>query len=726
MRFATTACVVTRRIASRRRGGVWLVGALALLAVMSTSLPAVADDSPGDDQPTSGLVLPGTATDDPPAQSAEATSPPASDEPVSTLQMFPEEEVKPSLPSRAAPKTADEPTADAGQATEPEVTLPGHPLTESPAQPVEPVPEPVASGPTKVEAASFSGITPGVSTTAQVAAKWGPPKDVRKQEDAVIHRYVVEPFKQVEVTFSADRVASIVVRLDKPFPVKPVAEQLGLANLRPVLVSNELGDILGQSYPERGVLFAFKQNRQPGKPSLEVTEIVLEPVGADPFVLRAETNLQSNFKDNLRDLDEAVKLAPNLARAHWLRARILAALGRTNEAIDSSNKAISLEADNPRYRVTHAQILEQAGRRNEAIEQTAKAITMSESRAHIKARAECLMGDLLGDGPKPDWAAALKFHTAAIRSADPLATDRHPAIRLAAKEVLIDAHLGAANDIAWGSWSGKDRAVGEWIKRASAFAEELIANDGGTNEHRFRVASRALAAYAGVGGKTDPADWVRETVRVGNEMIGATADADEKRQLRCEVGMALFNAVQIYQSRKDLDFALECGRQAVGYLEPAAGDPPLADEQRYFLGRLLFRLGAIHAMNFSDHAAAIAWFDKASPLLDKPCSEQPDAEWGRQGESLVSMGVSYWETGRQDRAVQLTREGLAMMKKAVANRAMAPAALGVPYENLALMQRHLGNDKEAEEMDRLAADARATEAARSTGTASKQDKAVRR
>ncbi|KKK63377.1 hypothetical protein LCGC14_2994900, partial [marine sediment metagenome] len=70
-----------------------------------------------------------------------------------------------------------------------------------------------------------------------------------------------------------------------------------------------------------------------------------------------------------------------------------------------------------------------------------------------------------------------------------------PAIRLAAKEVLIDAHLGAANDIAWGSWSQKEKAVAKWSQRAAAFAEELIANDGGTEELRFRVATRSLAAF---------------------------------------------------------------------------------------------------------------------------------------------------------------------------------------------------------------------------------------
>lgn len=642
----------------------------------------------------------------------------------STLEVVPQEaQPSPAASAPATPATPSEPTS-----TPPSnVSSSPAPAEPSPsADSLEPIPEPDPSVPPTVETAGFNGILPGRSTMAQLAKQWGPPKETRQEEGMVIHHYVVEPFEQVEVVFSGDRVASIVVRLQKPFPAKIVAEQLGLTNIRPVLVSNELGDILGQAYPERGVLFAFQQNKKSGVPSMEVTEIVLESVTPDPFVLRAETNLQSNFKQNLRDLDEAIKLAPNLARAHWLRSRVLAAMGRSDEAVEASRRAVALEGDNARFRVSHAQILSQAGLQEEAVVETARAITMSADRPHVKARAQCLMGDLLADASPPDWAAALKFHMAAIKTADPLAADRHPAIRLAAKEVLIDAHLGVANDIAWGRWAGKEKAVAEWVRRAAALAEEMVANDGGTNEHRFRVASRALGAYVGVQGKMDPTDWVRETVRVGNEMIAGTTEPEEKLQAGWEVGMALFNAVQVYQCRKEYDFALECGRQAVAYIEPGARSETLAEGQRYLLGRLYFRLGAINALNREDHASAVAWFDKAAPLLATPLSNHDDAELGRQGETLVSMGVSYWETGQKEKAVQLTHAGLAMVQRAVDGGATPTTALVVPYENLATMQKELGNDQEAAEMARLASDARAAGAEPNTRTATKPGESTRR
>ena len=109
-------------------------------------------------------------------------------------------------------------------------------------------------------------------------------------------------------------------------------------------------------------MFAFEQTHEPGKPSMNVTEIVLESVSADSFILRAETNLENDYAMNLRDLDEAIKLSPNVARAHWLRARVLAGMGKPAEALDSAAQAAKLERDNARYFITLAQILEQTGR----------------------------------------------------------------------------------------------------------------------------------------------------------------------------------------------------------------------------------------------------------------------------------------------------------------------------------------------------------------------------
>ncbi len=193
-------------------------------------------------------------------------------------------------------------------------------------EPLRPIPDSLESGPLSIEAASFKGVTPGISTKENVAKTWGPPKKTAEQNGALVQLYSVEPFHHVEVHYTGDRVASVVIRFDRAFPADGVAKQLDLATVRPVLVSNDLGEILGLTYPERGVLFAFEASKEPGKPSMKVAQLVLEPITAEPFVLRAETTLESRCDLSRRDLEEALSLEPDNARAHWLYSRVLATM----------------------------------------------------------------------------------------------------------------------------------------------------------------------------------------------------------------------------------------------------------------------------------------------------------------------------------------------------------------------------------------------------------------
>jgi len=603
---------------------------------------------------------------------------------------------------RAVDASADSPAAES-QGSEPTQTAPG----DQPAaqESLEPIPDPENAPPVAVEPASFKGVTPGQSTLAEVDQAWGAPKEVRKQGELLVQLYSVEPFDRVEASFYQGKVVSIVIRLQQSFPAKVVAEQLELATIRPVLVSNELGEILGQAYPERGVLFAFEPATQPGKPSMNVAQIVLEPITPEPFVLRAETYLESRPEVSLQDLDQALKLQADNARAHWLRARALGLLGRLDEAVKAMAEATRLEPDNAHYRVTQAQLLGQLGHFEEAVKQARQAVELSQHKPHVRARALCLLGDLLASGAKPDYKQAIEYHIQAVRAADPLTADPHPAVRLPAKEVMVDAHLGAGHDIAWGQWKDKEAAVTRWLERAEAFAEELIENEGGSEELRFRVASRALAICVGMQGVLDPEPWAQKALETGKQLIDACSEPGLKVRYQADLGMAMYDALQVCQMRDEQQEALRYGEQAAEYLEAAQAQQALPNGA-YLLGRLYFRLGAIHAIGDQNHRAAITWFDKAVPLLSQPLPKEAAADLGRHGETFVSMGVSYWETGQREKAVELTQKGVALMEHAVAQGTLDEQALAIPYGNLAAMHRELGQPEAARRYQEMAAKVR--------------------
>ena len=417
-------------------------------------------------------------------------------------------------------------------------------------------------------------------------------------------------------------------------------------------------------------------------------------------MLRAETDLDRRYDSSLADLKQALKLQPDNARAHWLHSRVLIAMGNHEEALIASAQAVRLKPDDAQFRVTRARILGQLGRLPEAVAEVQKAVETSQQRPHVKACALCLLGDLAASGQKPDYRRAIQYHMEAVKLADTLATNRHPAVRVPAKEVLIDAHLGAAHDIAWGTWKEKLEAVTKWLSRADAFAEDLVENEGGSQEHLFRVSSRALAACVGLRGALDPGQWTTQAIQNAEQLIAATDDPVRKAQLRWDLGMALYDSLQTYQMRGDHDTALKYGEQAVNYLE--GGDPLKQANSSYLLGRLYFRLGAIHAIRDENHRAAITWFEKAVPLLEDRSPDRDVADLGRLGETFVSMGVSYWETGQQERAIELTQRGIEWMEEAVQQGLLDESALAVPYSNLASMHRQMGQDATADRFEAMA------------------------
>ena len=68
---------------------------------------------------------------------------------------------------------------------------------------------------------------------------------------------------------------------------------------------------------------------------------------------------------------------------------------------------------------------------------------------------------------------------------------------------------------------------------------------------------------------------------------------------------------------------------------------------------------------------------------------------GSIGDRLVSMGVSYWQDGKREKALQLTQRGAELLKHAVSLGNRKSDSLAIPYANLASMHDVLGHKAEA-------------------------------
>jgi len=551
---------------------------------------------------------------------------------------------------------------------------------------------------------SIEGVSPGTTTMEQLAQLWGDPGLETIVGDQVVRLYSFEPLNHIEVTLRGGIVRSIVIQLDSPYPEEEVRAVLHLELLRskPVLIPDETGAIIGQIFPENGVMFLFAP-QVPGQRGFFVRQIGIEPVSAESFVLRAEAILHDLPTEARWDLKEAIRLNPEHARAYWLLAQVDLKEGLVESALLYNEKAIRLDQQRPAYHITFAQALIRMNRIGEAKQYLQETIGISDRFPHERARALKMLGDLYRISRPLDYELAFECHDEAIRIATALVNHNNPTIRLAAKDVLFEAHLATARAIAWGRWENKEEAIKKWIDRAKMLARdpELLAARRYSREYPFKIAATALATLVAMPEKRNIDIYIEDVIDAGNELIMSANDPILWTKYHWDTSIALYDAVQIFQLRGELSSALKYGEMAAKYMEIGISGRN-NDSDLYLLGRLYFRLGVIHAAGNGNHRAAIEWFDLAKPIFERLLPKIDVDALEVFGETLVSMGVSNWETDRREEAVRLTEIGLRQIERGVRANVIPASVLLAPYSNLAKMHHELGDRERATQFSRLA------------------------
>jgi tetratricopeptide (TPR) repeat protein len=281
---------------------------------------------------------------------------------------------------------------------------------------------------------------------------------------------------------------------------------------------------------------------------------------------------------------------------------------------------------------------------------------------------------------------------------------------LTAKDVLFEAHLATAKAIAWGRWENKEVSIKKWIDRARVLARdpELLAARRYSREYPLKIAACDLATLVAVPEELNIDVYIEEVIDAGNELIKSTTDPILRAKYHWDTGISLYDAVQIFQLRQQFSVALRYGELAARYLEIGMKGRN-SDSDMYLLGRLYFRLGAIHAVGNQNHRAAIEWYDLAKPIFEGLLPKIDVGALGPFGETLVSMGVSYWATGQQEEAVRLTERGLRQIERGVRANVIERSTLITPYSNLAKMFHERGDEEQAIKYSRLASSLNADE-----------------
>lgn len=703
------ACAPLRAPHTRDPLAAWLAGLSRSALVVATgwvSSPAagvdLVYDLPEDivavasDDPALDSVLVGTRAGEP-LDAAEAPEL----EPISEVSPYEPELADPpeeNTPPATATPSADEAEAQAGSEERRYAALP----TDGTAALKEAASTPSKGGPSP---AKFHGVVPGESTRERLVEHWGEPDSVAPAKGETrggeVLTYHLAPFERVEVLVEEGTVAVIRVSLGEDAPLGEMVDRLRLEKVEPVEVADPAsGGVLAMTYPEKGLTLLTRPAADAA--SAEVTHLVLEPLDVRAFILRGERRDPGDVRGRLRDLQRAVEAAPQDARAHWLKAQQHLAAGHAAAALSAAQKAIEIEPGVAAHRLTLAESLLDAAEYDRAVLETRRVLDDSSAPAVVRAGALDLMGRLAALGDAKIAGKAIDFHTAAIELADGLATSEDVTERRLAKDLLVSSHLAVAREVARREYDDKVATVAEWIGRASGIAEERIASDEGSLLLRLRVAREALAALAQLRPTKDPAPWVKEAEETAAALLADSDDNLHRCRVHWELGEAYLYAVRVEHQRGDADRALAYGAEAIEELSEGAAPRTTSPAAERLVGELYFYLGAVNAVHRQNHEEATGWYDKARDIL---VVDQPDSEFvvpRRDGEQLVSMGVSYWNQGQQDLAVELTESGARLMERAVSAGVLGDAELAVPYGNLATMHKKLDRPEKALDYERLA------------------------
>lgn len=550
--------------------------------------------------------------------------------------------------------------------------------------------------------ACFLGITPGLSTRDEVLESWGVPTSGGASSPRLA--FSTDEFPEIVVFLVGDMVELLRVQLPSPMETAELQQRLGLQRIRPVSEYTTAGKMSGTAFPERGVALIHESGTDVAMASdathdrapidvERVFQIEVRNLRADDFVARAAQADPRAYALRVADLETALRLDGQNAEVRRQLSELKLKLGLAVAAERLAAEAVELTPTNDEYRLHWARCLAVLARYDVAVRECRQVLDNGAAPLLVRAQALHHMGRLASLGSREVVQRSIPLYNKSIEMADKLAVDADPAVRLAAQQLLVESHLAVAEQIAQGDFQRKDEFVAQWVGRASALVEQMIASGDADVSWRVKVATAALSAGSQLQPPIDPELWIAEAEDAVQELRAATEDEDALAEIDWQLGLAYFYATEIEHRRGDADVALQYGDVADALLGPLADRRDEVPDAAFLLGRLYFQMGAVHAVHREDHREACKLYDKAVDRLLRPMPVTTLAKPGQHGDALVSMGVSYWHVGRRARAYELTRAGVELVQQGIAEGLVAESAGNVARDNLASMARALGKSE---------------------------------
>ncbi|MDO4570581.1 MAG: hypothetical protein Q4D38_09380 [Planctomycetia bacterium] len=340
----------------------------------------------------------------------------------------------------------------------------------------------------------------------------------------------------------------------------------------------------------------------------------------------------------------------------------------------------------------------------------------------VQIRADLVEGDVWMVLAEPNPVEAYKFHYRAVLEGESLLSQgkttagREITIRSRERqfllEILMDAHLGIAADLAAGSWAKKASRVEEHLTRAQevseTFLEQSVSGDFQTHDRRHGIALRSLAVCILVGKEINPEKYAARLIQSSHKRLEIAASTEDYCRTCYETSLALDDAARICFQRSEEEKAKAYLKRSITMMEMVkklkGGE--ITPLEHFLLAQLYYDMGQsfarpAHALtNAAQRKAAYRrateWYEKAIPCLTEVIRSK---EWGdvlRLSDIANGMSIAYWEVGQEKRTLSLLKTGIFCLERYVKEHPSEKSRLKIPYENIIRVLDFMGDKPQKE------------------------------
>ena len=375
------------------------------------------------------------------------------------------------------------------------------------------------------------------------------------------------------------------------------------------------------TWPDEGISLYF----QPTAGIDLVSRVAFTTAQPDAFLLRGLNRQWRDYNGALQDARAVQTLDPRREEAYRLEAQVALRIGQPDVAKEAIAEALTVTSATIDLLLLQVQVAT-ANELDGLILQIRAIRNDVQLPALTRAKAAYAMGQINAKLATPNYKQAFRFHSEANQRARGLLQSTELAEQFGALELMVNAHLAIAHDIAYGEYTTeeKHRAVPKWIELSWKFTAHLLANKYHDRALGLDVCRTSLDLLKKLG-KTVPLEVWEDRIpqQAANVLQLKGASTEILAHMRWQQAMALCHATIIARQGKDGNRVQQLGLAAYQLFRgpltamTKTGHWDSTTTNAAMIG-LCYTLGSVEAIDNLDHAKAVQWYDQALQYLETP------------------------------------------------------------------------------------------------------------